>query len=137
MKRSITAAIVVWRVADRWGTLASQSPCAPSITPDANGYVGNEACAKCHAAIYESYQRTAMAHASGPATDNLIAGDFLHKKSGVNYRIYTQDGKVWLSFDRPGDPSVQGKRELLYYIGQGRRGRHICFGGRIRLSSRR
>src|SRR5271157_148524 len=29
------------------------------------------------------------------------------------YRIYTQDGKVWLSFERPGDPSVRGKRELL------------------------
>jgi len=63
---------------------ASQSPSPASITPDANGYVGNEACAKCHASIFESYQPTAMAHASGPATDNLIAGDFQHKKSGVN-----------------------------------------------------
>ena len=106
---------------------ASQSPSPASIKPDANGYVGNEACAKCHASIFESYQRTAMAHASGPATENLIAGDFLHKKSGVNYRIYTQDGKVWLSFDRPGDPLVRGKRELLYYIGQGRRGRTYLF----------
>ena len=78
---------------------AGQSPAA-SVKPDANGYVGNEACAKCHASIFDSYQRTPMAHASGPATDNLIAGDFLHKKSGVNYRIYTQDGKVWLSFER-------------------------------------
>ncbi|HME31206.1 MAG TPA: multiheme c-type cytochrome [Terriglobales bacterium] len=106
---------------------ASQSPSPASIPPDANGYVGNEACAKCHAAIFESYQRTAMAHASGPATDNPITGDFLHKKSGVNYRIYTQDRKVWLSFERPGDPSVRGKRELLYYIGQGRRGRTYLF----------
>ncbi len=107
------------------GTLGSHSPA--SAAPDANGYVGNEACARCHAAIFESYRRTAMAHASGPASENLIAGDFLHKKSGVNYRIYTQDGKVWLSFDRPGDPSVRGKRELLYYIGQGRRGRTYLF----------
>ena len=77
--------------------------------------------------IFESYQRTAMAHASGQATENLIAGDFFHQKSGVDYRIYTQDGKVWLSFDRPGDPLVHGKRELLYYIGQGRRGRTYLF----------
>jgi tetratricopeptide (TPR) repeat protein len=107
----------------RAGQSASPAPTAP----DANGYVGNEACAKCHAAIVESYQRTAMAHASGPASDNFIGGDFLHKRSGVNYRIYTQDGKVWLSFDRPGDPLVRGKRELLYYIGQGRRGRTYLF----------
>jgi tetratricopeptide (TPR) repeat protein len=106
---------------------AGQSPSPAAIKPDANGYVGNEACAKCHASIFESYQRTAMARASGPATDNLIAGDFLHKKSGVDYRIYSQDGKVWLSFDRPGDPLVRGKRELLYYIGQGRRGRTYLF----------
>ncbi len=106
---------------------AGQSPSPASIKPDANGYVGNEACAKCHASIFESYQRTAMAHASGPAADNLIAGDFLHKKSGVSYRIYAEGGKVWLSFERPGDPSVRGKRELLYYIGQGRRGRTYLF----------
>ncbi len=34
----------------------------PEITPDGDGYVGNEACAKCHAAIYESYMRSAMGH---------------------------------------------------------------------------
>jgi tetratricopeptide (TPR) repeat protein len=107
--------------------LAGQSAAPASIKPDASGYVGNEACAKCHASIFESYQRTPMAHASGPATDNPIAGDFLHKKSGMSYRIYTQDGKVWLSFERAGDPSVRGKRELLYYIGQGRRGRTYLY----------
>jgi hypothetical protein len=45
----------------------------------------------------------------------------------VNYRIYSEDGKVWLSFERPGDPSVSGTRQLLYYIGQGRRGRTYLF----------
>ena len=89
--------------------------------------VGNEACARCHASIYESYGQTAMAHASGPATENLIAGEFLHKKSGVQYRIYKEDAKVWLSFERPGDPLVRGKRELLYFVGQGRRGRTYLF----------
>ena len=68
-----------------------------------------------------------MAHASGLATENLIAGDFLDKKSGMAYRIYQENGKVWLSFDRIGDPLVRGKRELLYYIGQGRRGRTYLF----------
>ena len=32
-----------------------------------------------------------------------------------------------MSFERPGDPLVQGKRQLLYYIGQGRRGTTYLF----------
>jgi tetratricopeptide (TPR) repeat protein len=108
------------------GVGANQSP-RVTTKADASGYVGNEACAKCHASIFESYEHSAMAHASGPATETPMAGDFLHKRSGVHYRIYSEDGKLWLSFERPGDPSLRGKRELLYYIGQGRRGRTYLF----------
>jgi len=43
-------------------------------------------------------------------------------KSGVHYRIYTEGEKVWLSFQRPGDPDINDKRQLLYFIGSGRRG---------------
>jgi predicted CXXCH cytochrome family protein len=92
-----------------------------------SGYIGNEACAKCHAAIYASYMRTPMAQSSGPADENLNAGDFTHKPSGVHYSIYRDGRKLWLSFDRPGDLLLHGKREFLYYIGQGRRGRTYLF----------
>ena len=90
-------------------------------------YVGNQACAKCHSAIYESYTQTPMAHASGIATDNLILADFTHPESGVHYRIYPDAGKIWLSFDRKGENPLHGKRELLYYIGSGRRGLTYLF----------
>jgi tetratricopeptide (TPR) repeat protein len=59
--------------------------------------------------------------------DNLIPADFVHKKSGVHFRIYADNSKVWLSFERPNDAEVRGKRELLYYIGSGRRGRSYLF----------
>ena len=124
----------------------NQTPAASKVI-DRNGYVGNEACARCHAAIYESYQRTAMAHASGRAIDALTPAEFTHKESGVHYRIYAEAGRAWLSFDRPstdrpgmdrpssdrisvdpsGDSGVQGNRELLYFIGSGRRGRTYLF----------
>lgn len=68
-----------------------------------------------------------MAHASGNADENLISGEFTHQRSGVHYSIYSEAGKVWLAFERPGDPLVHGKRELLYYIGEGRRGRTYLF----------
>jgi hypothetical protein len=77
-----------------------------------SGYVGNEACARCHASIAQSYERTAMAHASGPAEANLITGDFTHQKSAVHYRIYNENGRVWLDFERRGLWAVSGKRQL-------------------------
>ena len=95
--------------------------------PESNAYVGNEACARCHASIYDSYKHTAMAHASGPATEDLKPANFVHFKSGVHYRIYEENSAAWLSFDRPGDPAVNDKRQLLYFIGSGHRGRSYLF----------
>jgi hypothetical protein len=112
-------------------SIATAQQPAPAIaagsTTDAPGYVGNEACAKCHAKIYETYMQTAMAHSSGPADENPLLGQFTHKPSGVHFAIYRDAGKIWLSFDRPGDPLVQDRREFLYFIGEGRRGRTYLF----------
>jgi hypothetical protein len=102
-------------------------PPSPPVPNDATSYVGNEACAGCHAAIYKSYIQTPMARASGPAIENVVPADFSHPSSGVHYRIYSEAGRVWLSFERPGDPEVRGKRELQYYIGSGRRGLSYLF----------
>lgn len=99
----------------------------PAHSENSNGYVGNAACASCHAAIYESYSKTSMAHASGPAIQEVMPADFVHQPSGVHYRIYVEGEAAWLSFERPGDTAVRGKRELLYYIGSGRRGRSYLF----------
>jgi hypothetical protein len=127
LQLTAVAAVLLGILLIAWSALAGQALPSTPVKAVATGYVGNDACAKCHSSIVESYQRTAMARASGPASENFIGGDFFHKKSGVNYRIYAEGGKVWLSFERPGDPLVRGKRELLYYIGQGRRGRTYLF----------
>jgi hypothetical protein len=143
---TITLAILLGASLAAQNPAVNQTPAASKVI-DRNGYVGNEACARCHAAIYESYQRTAMAHASGRAIDALTPAEFTHKESGVHYRIYGEAGRAWLSFDRPStdrsstdrlstdrdsvdtlrDSRVQGKRELLYFIGSGRRGRTYLF----------
>lgn len=68
-----------------------------------------------------------MARASGPAIEGLLTGNFVHAPSGVHYRVYQEDGRAWMSFERPGDNAVSGKRELLYYIGSGHRGRTYLF----------
>jgi hypothetical protein len=58
----------------------------------------NAACAGCHREIHDRYRKTPMANGSGPAADGFIAGDLLHKASGVRYRVFEEDGKVWLSY---------------------------------------
>ena len=62
--------------------------------------VGNEACAACHKAIYDSYSSTAMARTSGPALPNLTEGTFYHAASGVSYRVQRQ-GQACSSVIRP------------------------------------
>jgi Flp pilus assembly protein TadD len=93
-----------------------------------------------------------MATASGLAADGVVTGEFTHKASGVHYRVYEMDPgsrasvglsgsetrahpepthaerspTVWFSFERPVD-GLHGERELLYFIGSGRKGRSYLF----------
>jgi predicted CXXCH cytochrome family protein len=111
-------------------TSAQQASPSPPLQPTlfaSKKYAGNEACAKCHAEIYKSYAATAMAQASGPAMQGLLMGEFLHATSRVHYRVYSENGQAWMSFERSGDNEIRGKKELLYFIGTGHRGRTYLF----------
>ena len=57
----------------------------------------------------------------------LFPANFDMRNRECVYRIYREGDKAWLSFERPGDPSVKGTRELLYYIGSNRTGRSYLF----------
>jgi len=95
--------------------------------PSSVAETGNGACASCHAEIYKSYSNTVMATASGAAADGLVTGGFDDKDSGVRYRVYQQDGRVWMSFARAGKNALHGERELSYFIGSGKKGRTYLF----------
>lgn len=82
-------------------------------------------CARCHQKIYDSYQITPMARASGPAAEGLLPGEFTHTLSGVHYRLFLRDGRAWLSYDR--EPTLHGEQELSFFIGSGQRGRTYLF----------
>ncbi len=88
------------------------------------------ACATCHRAIYERYQKTPMARTSGTAREGFLPADFVHARSGVHYRITENDGKVWLHFERESstaERSLNGKLRLRYFVGSGDRGRTYLF----------
>ena len=78
-----------------------------------------------------------MANASGLAADGFLAGSFTHEVSGVSYRMAERDGRVYLDFSREAsvgaergpedDRSLNGQRELKYFVGSGKRGRTYLF----------
>ncbi len=88
--------------------------------------VGNGACRPCHAAIADSYARTAMGRTSGPAFPP-IEGTFRHARSGVTYRVYGSGDAAWLSYDRGGSKPLHGAVRLEYYVGSNTRGRTFLF----------
>jgi tetratricopeptide (TPR) repeat protein len=100
---------------------------AIAVSQNPQSVPGNEACASCHAEISKSYSKTVMATASGPAADAVVTGEFLHKPSGVRYRVYKKDGHVWMSYERDSEKDFRGQRELLYYIGSGVKGRTYLY----------
>ena len=88
------------------------------------------ACAGCHQAIYDRYRQTPMANGSGPAMQGLLTGSFHHGPSGVDYRVFVEDGRAVMSYDRPATAKtngLSGRRELLFTIGSGHRGRTYLY----------
>src|ERR1700722_231489 len=100
----LSAAALILSVA-----ISSHSP-RPQPQAAKNASPGNEACASCHADIYNSYKKTVMANASGPAADGLVTGNFDDKVSGVKYRVFKRDDRVWISYERGGESGIRGER---------------------------
>jgi len=91
-------------------------------------------CMGCHKEIYEKYERTPMARASGAAVDGLLQGGFLHAASGVRYNVFLRDGMAWMSYERHTESGISndqaalhGEKQLIYFIGSGHRGRTYLY----------
>src|SRR6201987_666666 len=96
-------------------------------TPPSRSAAGNAdaACAGCHRTIYEHYEATPMARASGAAMDGLMEGSFTHAASGVHYKVYERDGACRLSYARPETAPggyLNGEVKLANFIGSNARG---------------
>jgi predicted CXXCH cytochrome family protein len=94
----------------------------------------DEVCASCHKEIYEKYERTPMARASGTAMEGLLQGSFFHAASGIRYKVFSRDGRAWMSYERDDAPEasnersvLDGEKELRYFIGSGHRGRTYLY----------
>jgi predicted CXXCH cytochrome family protein len=63
-----------------------------------------------------------MANASGLAINNLKIGTYLHKPSGVTYRISASEGKAKLAYRDSTESSAQSEYPLNYFLGSGHLG---------------
>ncbi len=82
------------------------------------------ACAPCHRAIYDSYQHTPMAASSGEAgratpAEAFGRAAFTHVASGFRYRVSRNRGNLWMEFEKTADPSLRGKKQLVWFVGSG------------------
>ena len=114
-------------------TSIARSEIVSGTTPSVAGD-NDSACAGCHREIYDRYNQTPMARASGTALEGLLLGSFQHQASGVQYDVFLRDRNAWMSYRRapgggtgPTDWALSGERQLSYFIGSGRRGRTYLY----------
>ena len=84
--------------------------------------VADAVCGNCHEAVLQSYLKTPMANASGPATDRLLPGDYRHPLSGAEYAVSRDAGAAVLSYRLPDPKPVSGSERLRYFLGSGHLG---------------
>jgi len=82
----------------------------------------DQSCQKCHREIYKTYLATPMANASGPATEKLFPGSYVHKASGIEYDIAAAGGVATLNYKDRSSQSPKGSVPLNYFLGSGHLG---------------
>ena len=108
--------------------VAQQS--APGLTSELTqrGYVDSKLCASCHADIYNSYARTAMACSfARPVAENEIEdysnnNSFFHDASATWFAMIRRDGQYYQHRHQPGFGGVQtniDETKVDYVIGSG------------------
>ncbi len=106
--------------------LATAAPCAAGSAD--SGYVDARLCAKCHAKIFETYQRSAMARSFyRPRPENAVedygaANHYYHRASDTHFEMLYRDGRY---FQRRYQIGLGGKqtnideKEIDFVMGSG------------------
>jgi hypothetical protein len=85
-------------------------------------FVGNKACATCHASIYRSYMRTPMAQSSGKVgtedpKETFDSAEFRDAHGAFSYKV-APDYRFEFTQQGASQP-IAGVRALAYFIGSG------------------
>jgi hypothetical protein len=88
-------------------------------------FVGNQACASCHPAIYRSFLRTPMANGSGRVgtgqpIERFDRTEFRDSSGALGYRVGQEAGKYFFEFrQQNAKQPLGGRRQLEYFVGSG------------------
>lgn len=92
-------------------------------------FVGSQACAACHAAIYRGFMATPMSRSSGRVgtgelKESFDRAEFRDSQGAFAYRVGKDGGTYFLEFSQRragplGRPPIQGRRQLEYFVGSG------------------
>lgn len=88
-------------------------------------YSGSQACAPCHAAIFQSFIRTPMAQSSGragtaEATERFDSATFRDSHGAFAYTVDQEGANYYFEFQQQGtNQPVRGRRQLEYFVGSG------------------
>lgn len=117
----VATTVAAWSPSAR-ATVDSPAPGTPTRyvhATGAEGYVGSQACQRCHDAQYDQWNRSLHVRMTRPVAEALIVGDFTPGTTfaahGRSYQIDTKDGRRFITV-REGD-GAPAKYEVLYSLG--------------------
>lgn len=104
--------------------VATAVPQTPIPTPDsvAAGYLGDKACADCHAKEFRTHSRSPHARTLERVTAGTVSGDFsptakFHDQaSGIDFRFY-REGSAFFQEARQGANKMRGRLDLAMGTG--------------------
>jgi hypothetical protein len=94
------------------------------------GYIGSQACSRCHGEIYRQYSQTSMGRSMSlvmPAfLENIpTSASFLHERLNRRFEVYSQEGKLYQSESETGADGKERFRDahqIEWIIGAGMNG---------------
>jgi hypothetical protein len=94
------------------------------------GYVGSNACGKCHPSIYESFSRTDMGRSMSEITPSLLekvptSAIIFDSRLDRHFELYSRDGRLYQSeyeTTKDGEEVFRDTQKLEWIIGSGANG---------------
>jgi hypothetical protein len=121
-----------WSVFGATKPAAEKSPTAahPVTSAAEDGYVGSEACSKCHSDIYRDFKQTRMGRSLARPTPSLLenlptSASVFSEALDRHYEIFTKDGKLYQAesqTDSAGREVFRSSHPVDWLIGAGMNG---------------
>jgi hypothetical protein len=92
-----------------------------------DGYVGSQACARCHLEIFKKFSQTSMGRSMSLVTPAFLAStpstaSYFHQRLNRRFEVYSQDGKLYQSESGTGageKESFRDVHQIEWIIGAG------------------